>query len=319
MYDLIIIGAGPAGMYAAHLANLHNINSIVLEASTDHGGQMNLFLDKPVYDLPGFLKISGKKLKENIFKQYQKNSKTKIFYQENVFSIEGTLDNFIVKSSKNTYKCKTVIISTGGGLFEPVKLGIKNEIKYQNIHYSVKKSEKFEGKNLVIFGGGDSAIDWAHYFHKKKSNITLIHRREKFRGQEHLIDEINEKIEILKPYKIFGVTGGENISEIQLINIKTKQILKKKCDEIMVFFGQKKISLRENPFKLEKNKEGYVVKTSMETSRKGVFAIGNDANYLGKVKTMITGFGEAAIAVGSVLEVVRPGKKMSYYVKKKEL
>ena len=171
---------------------------------------------------------------------------------------------------------------------------------------------------MTIFGGGDSAIDWAHFFSKKGSQINLIHRRTKFRGQEKLLDEIEKNIEIFTPYRVKEVEGEKNIDKVIIENVKTKEIKKISCDYVLVFFGQKKISSKDNLFKLNMNNEGYFVKSNMETSRKGIFAIGNISNYHGKVKMMITGLGEAATAIGQVVEIVNPGKKMSYYVKKKE-
>ena len=251
-------------------------------------------------------------------KQLYLNKTVNIFYEEEVIEIKGEVKNFIVKTKKNLYNAKTIIIATGGGAFKPMPLGLKNESSYKNIIYKIMDSKKYIGKKLVIFGGGDTAIDWAHYFSKKGSKICLVHRREVFRGQEKLLNEIKEDINILTPYKLNEVVGKVNIKEIKIKNIKTREIKEISCDYILVFFGQKKLVLKEDPFKIEKDKNGYYVKSNMETSRNGIFAIGNVANYHGKIKMMITGLGEAATSVGAIVELLRPGKKMSYYVKKKE-
>jgi thioredoxin reductase len=318
VYDVIIIGAGPTGIYTAHLSYLHKLKSLLLESNHELGGQLNLFLDKPIYDLPGQLELDGKKMYENLYSQLSSESITNIIDSQKVLKIEGSIGSFKVFTNKNEYTSKTIIITTGGGDFEPIPLGIKNEHSFSNIYYSVKESEQFFGKNIVIFGGGDTAIDWSNYFYKNGSKVSLIHRRKTFRGQEHMLDEIKNKIKILTPYKIEGVEGYEKVEKIILKNIKTNKSLEMKCDAVFCFFGQKKNREKNDLFKIHGDENGYYVNSAMESSRKGIFVAGNIANYHGKVKMMITGFGEAATAVGSVVEIIKPGKKMSYYVKKKD-
>ena len=317
MYDVIIIGAGPSGMYAGFLARLHNLKVLILETSIDHGGQMRLFLDKPVYDLPGHINIDGKKIMNLIHMQFKTHQDTEIVFEEEVKKVTGTMNNFIVITSKKEYQTRAVIIASGGGSFKPIKLGIEDEKKYDNILYSIKDAKKYINKNILILGGGDTAIDWAHYY-KNKSNVTLVHRRLSFRGQENLLEDMKNEVRIMIPYKVKALKGEKKLEKVILENIKTKEIQEISCDILMIFFGQQKISDKNNPFNLEYDKNGYFVKTNMETTREGIFAIGNVANYKGKINTMITGFGEAATAVGSVVEIINPGKKMSYYVKKKE-
>ena len=318
MYDVIIIGAGPSGMYAGFLARLHNLKVLILETSIDHGGQMRLFLDKPVYDLPGHINIDGKKIMNLIHMQFKTHQDTEIVFDEEVKKVTGTMNNFIVITSKKEYQTRAVIIASGGGSFKPIKLGIEDEKKYDNILYSIKDAKKYINKNILILGGGDTAIDWAHYY-KNKSNVTLVHRRLSFRGQENLLEDMKNEVRIMIPYKVKALKGEKKLEKVILENIKTKEIQEISCDILMIFFGQQKISDKNNPFNLEYDKNGYFVKTNMETTREGIFAIGNVANYKGKINTMITGFGEAATAVGSVVEIINPGKKMSYYVKKKEI
>lgn len=192
IYDLIIIGAGPSGIYAGFLSSLHNLNVLILESSTESGGQMKLFLDKPVFDMPGHLNVSGKDIMDFLNKQLYSNN-YKICYSEEVINIQGNVNDFLIKTKKSKYRSKTVIIASGGGLFKPMPFGIRNETSYKNIRYEIKDSKKYIGKKLVVFGGGDTAIDWAHFFHKKNSKVSLIHRRNIFRGQEKLLNEIKDR------------------------------------------------------------------------------------------------------------------------------
>ena len=317
-YDVIIIGAGPSGIYSGFLASLHNLNILILEASSDLGGQIKLFMDKPVFDMPGHLNVFGKDILKLMNEQLYSNDNFKIKYNEEVIKVEGKIRDFTVKTQNSIYKSQTIIIASGGGLFKPIPFGIKNESQYNNIKYKISNTNKYFGKRLAIFGGGDTAVDWANYFYKKKSKVTLIHRRTIFRAQEKLFSEIEKKIDIYTPYKIVSVKGAKNVESVKVINIKSKEVKEINCDYVLVFFGQQKLTSKENRFLIDMDKNGYFVKSNMETSRSGIFAIGNVANYLGKVKMMITGLGEGATAVGSAVEIINPSKKMSYYVKKNE-
>lgn len=315
MYDLIIIGSGPSGIYASYLAKLHNLKSLILEASSEHGGQMNLFKDKPIYDLPGFRDIIGSTMIKAFYDQLNFDNIPTIKYNNEVIEVKGELYKFKVITKNNIYETKTVILATGGGLFKAVKLGIPNESKYSNIIYKIDDAKKYIGKKLAIFGGGDSAVDWAHFFNKKGSNVSLIHRREKFRAQEHLLLKLKNKIDIYTSYKLIEIEGKNNIKKIKIKQIKNNDIKSIDCDYLMVFFGQQKNLDKENRYKIDGDSKGYFCNSRMESSRKGIYVIGNVANYLGKINMMITGLGEAATAIGSVVENVYPGKKMTYFTK----
>lgn len=316
MFDLIIVGSGPAGLYAGYLAKMHNLKFKLIEASKEVGGQMVLFKDKPVYDMPGQNNVDGKEVLSSLLEQFKKTNE-KIFLNERLIDITGQHPKFIVKTSRNTFQSKCIIIATGGGVFEPIKLGLKNEDNFENIRYSVENIDNYKNKKLVVFGGGDSAIDWSHFFKDICKEVILVHRREQFRAQEYLLEQLKKSIKILTPYKIKEIINDNKFTKVQLINIKTKQITNVKCDEILVFFGQKKIINKEDSYGINMKKTSFIVKSNMETSREGIFAIGNVASYEGKISVLATALGEAATAIGSVVSKVYPGKKMTY-VKKKE-
>ena len=318
IYDLIIIGSGPSGLYAGYLGRLHNLDILILESSNDYGGQLNLFLDKPIYDLPGLTNINGSYLKTKLKKQLDSKGKKYISLNQKVIKIEGDVGSFIVKTKSKSFETRTIIIADGGGVFEPVRLPIENEEKYDNIFYSIKNSKKFIEKKLLIFGGGDSALDWSNYFSKMGSEVSLIHRREKFRGQEKSLEEIKNKVKIYAPYKIDKIIHENDKYFAYISNLRSNETQKLNYDFALVFYGQKKILVNKDDFAVDYNTQGYKVESNMQTSRKGIFSIGNISNYKGKIKLLITGFGEAATAIGSVIEILKPGKKLSYYVKKKE-
>ena len=219
---------------------------------------------------------------------------------------------------KKKYKTKTIIFASGGGIFEPIRLNNIPYNKYNNIDYSVNNVNKFINKELVIFGGGDSAIDWAHFFMNKSKKVTLIHRREEFRAQEKMLNEVKKTCRILTPYKLKEIIGEKKIEKMIIVDIKNKREQIIKCDEVLVKKKKKKTVDKDFDFNLEMKRNSIIVKSNMESSREGIFAVGNVAYYEGKINMLVTAFGESATAVGSVVSKVFPGKKMSYYVKKKE-
>ena len=317
MYDIIIIGSGPAGIYSSYLGKIHNLKTKILESSYEIGGQMNLYKDKPVYDMPGFVNANGKDILSSILKQH-KTIEDEISFNENVIEIKGEFPEFTVITNSSIYKSKCIILSTGGGTFTPVKLGLENELKFSNIRYRVDNVNDFYDKKLIIFGGGDSAVDWAHFFHDKVKELILVHRREKFRAQEMLLSELKKKIKILTPYKINKIYGDDKVNEVSLINIKNNENILLKIDEILVFFGQNKRINKDNLFNIDMKENYYIVKSDMETSRNGIYAIGNASIYKGKINMLSVCFGESATAVGSVVAKIFPGKKMTYVKQLKE-
>lgn len=311
MFDLVIIGSGPAGIYAGYLAKMHNLKFKLIESSSEIGGQMLLFKDKPVYDMPGQNNVNGKKVLKSLISQFDLTNE-KINLNEKLIDIKGGFPSFVVQTSLNKYKTKCIIMATGGGLFEPNKLGIENENLYENISYSVESVNKYKNKNLIIFGGGDSAIDWAHFLKNICKEVVLVHRREQFRAQEKLINDLRETIKIYTPFKLINVKKSDKYTRVEIQNVKSNEIKIIECDEILVFYGQKKTLNRENSFDINMNQTSYIVKSNMETNKDGIFAIGNVAGYDGKINVLATALGEAATAIGSVVYKVYPGKKMSY-------
>lgn len=316
MYDVLIIGAGPAGMYSSYIAKMHKLNVKLIESSNEYGGQMLLFKDKPVYDMPGFTNVNGSDILNSLKKQLD-SSEVNIFLNEKILDIKGEYPNFEVKTNKSVLKTKTILFTTGGGIFEPIKIGLNSE-EYSNINYYIEDYKKYKDKNIVIFGGGDSAVDWAHFLKSIAKKVTIVHRRNDFRAQERLLDELRKSILILTPFKVESFVGEKNVSQINLINVKTKEIKKILCDEVLVFFGNKKINVKENTFNLEMIDSYFIVSPNMETSRNGIYAAGNISTYKGKIKVLSTAFGESSTAIGSIVSKIFPGKLMSYISNKKK-
>ena len=314
MYDVIIVGAGPVGLYTSYLSHLQNLKVKIIEASNVNGGQMLLFKDKPIYDLPAHLNVTGKDILSYLRKQLE-ISQIDINYEEKFVDFEGEYPVFNVRTNLNNYRTRTIIFSSGGGVFEPIKLGVHNEGQFSNLSYKVEDAYNYRDKNILIFGGGDSAVDWAHFFMNKSKKVTLIHRRDIFRSQEKLLTELKNSIYVLTPYKVHELIGIDKVEKIVLKHTKRDEYKELDCDNVFVFFGHKKTIDKNLNTKVDQNINGFKVKSNMETSVEGIFAIGNVANYEGKLNMLVTGFGESATAVGSVVFKIYNGKKMSYYIK----
>ena len=200
--DTIIIGAGPVGLFAVHQLGIKGLKSIVIDNLDKAGGQcIELYPDKPIYDIPALPECTGEELTNKLLEQI-KPFKTEFFLNERVEEVKQDEENWIVKTNNdNEFSAPNIIVAGGVGSFEPRKLAVKEAEKFEDkfLFYAVKDKEQLKNKNISIFGGGDSALDWALEL-SKFSKINLIHRRDEFRGAPHTLSEI-KKLE--KEGKIF--------------------------------------------------------------------------------------------------------------------
>ena len=317
--DVIIIGAGPVGLFAVHQLGIKGLKSVVIDNLDKAGGQcIELYPDKPIYDIPAVPECTGEELTKNLLEQI-KPFKTEFFYNERVDDVEQDKDNWIVKTNnKNEFTAPNIIIAGGVGSFEPRKLSLKEAEKFEgtSIFYSVKDKEKFKNKYISIFGGGDSALDWALEL-SKFSKITLIHRREEFRGAPHTLSELkklekNGKISIKTPCQLESIEGDKNIKTIS-VKYENGKIEKIKTDIILSFFGliMKLGPIAEWGLNMDK-KTIEVNSKNFETNKKGIFAAGDICNYPGKLKLILSGFHEVALASVECFRRARPNEKYRF-------
>ena len=193
--DTIIIGAGPVGLFAVHQLGIKALKSVVIDNLDKAGGQcIELYPDKPIYDIPAVPECTGEELTKKLLDQI-KPFQTEFFLNERVEEVRQEKENWIVKTNNDKeFLAPNIIIAGGVGSFEPRKLAVKEAEKFEgkSLFYAVRDKEKFKKKNIAIFGGGDSALDWALEL-SKYSNISLIHRRDEFRGAPHTLSEIKKK------------------------------------------------------------------------------------------------------------------------------
>lgn len=310
MNQLIIIGAGPMGLYAAFCAGMRDINGIVLESSYTYGGQVSaLYAEKRIYDIPGFYNTLGKDFISNLYQQYLRYEEMMpIKYNTMATEIIKEKDYYIVNTTKGTYYAKKVLVTNGGGVFYPTPLETKGFTDQDNVLYHVDKIETFKDKKVVILGGGDSAADWALELSKVTREVSLVHRRDNFRAHPATINEFLKNGKILTPYKIVEVVGESKVEKIILEHSKTKELINLEVDYLLVFYGIKTNKSNLENFGLKYNDEGIFVASNMQTNLEGIFAAGNGATYLGKLNMIVTGMGEVGTAIGQIANDLYPDR-----------
>ncbi len=314
--DVVIVGAGPVGLFAVHQLGLKGLKSEVIDNLDKAGGQcIELYPDKPIYDIAGIPECTGEELTKNLLDQI-KPFKTNFHFNERVQEINSEGDNWIIKTSQNKVFCSPNIIIAGGvGSFEPRKLSVKDAEKYEgkNIFYSISDKNIFKNKKISIFGGGDSALDWALEL-SKIAKVTLIHRREEFRGTPHTLNQIKKegKVDIKTKFQISSISGQNNIESINIKNDDGKET-EVKTDYILSFFG---LIMKLGPITewgLNMDKKTIKVNTeNFETNKKGIFAIGDICTYPGKLKLILSGFHEGALASVECFKRARPNEKYRF-------
>ena len=317
--DAIIIGAGPVGLFAVHQLGIKGLKAIVIDNLDKAGGQcIELYPDKPIYDIPAVPECTGEQLTTRLLEQI-KPFNTELFLNERVDEVHKDDEQWVVKTNNNKkFTAPNIIIAGGVGSFEPRKLSIKQAEQLENkaVFYSVKNKEIFKNKKIAIFGGGDSALDWTLEL-SKYSQITLIHRRNEFRGAQHTLSEIrklekNGKLAIKTPCQIISLDNEKHLKSIT-IKFDDEKTEKISTDFILSFFGlvMKLGPIAEWGLNMDK-KTIEVNPKNFETNRKGIFAVGDICSYPGKLKLILSGFHEVALASVECFKRARPNEKYRF-------
>ena len=317
--DVLVIGAGPVGLFAIHQLGIIGLKAEVVDNLDKIGGQcIELYPNKPIYDIPGIPECTGEELTKSLLQQI-KPFKTNFHLNERVQAVSKEKENWKITTNKNkTFVAPNIIIAGGVGSFEPRKFPIKDVEKFENksIFYSVKDKNYFKNKKVCIFGGGDSALDWAIEL-SKSSEVTLIHRRNEFRAAGHSTTMVKKlekegKIKIKTPFQINSIEGKNNISGIT-IKDENNKVEKIETDYVLGFFGliMKLGPIAEWGLNLEK-KTIPVNTENFQTNKKGIFAIGDICTYKGKLKLILSGFHEGALAARACFKLARPNEKYRF-------
>jgi thioredoxin reductase (NADPH) len=319
--DVLIIGAGPVGLFAVFELGLLDIKAHLVDILDKAGGQCaELYPEKPIYDIPAIPKISAQGLVDQLMEQIKPFGAT-FHLGEMVESIERTgQPGFRVKTDGGkVFECKIVVIAAGGGSFQPKRPPIPGIEAYEgkSVHYAVRKMDAFRGKKILIVGGGDSALDWTLNLAPVASHLTLLHRRQEFRAAP---DSVNKMTAMLNEGKIdfvLGqVTGLEGAAgQLTAANVKRNDgsTFHIACDAMLPFFG---LTMKLGPvanWGLKLNEDLIPVDTAtFETSEPGIFAIGDINTYPGKLKLILSGFHEVALMSQKAHRYVFPDKKLTF-------
>ena len=317
--DALIIGAGPTGLFTAHQLKLIGLNCEVVDNLDKIGGQcIELYPDKPIYDIPAVPECTGEELTNNLINQL-KPFNIKFHLSERVEEVKKIKENWEVKTNKGTiFLTPNIIIAGGVGSFEPRKFIPKECEKYEDksIFYSIKDKTIFSGKTVSIFGGGDSALDWAVEL-SSKSKVNLIHRRDEFRGAKATIEKVYQlqkagKINLFTKYQLKVVKGNGKLNSID-IQHENKELKTLNTDYVLGFFG---LIMQLGPIAnwgLNIDKKTITVDTEkFETNQKGIYAVGDICSYPGKLKLILSGFHEGALAARACFKLARPNEKYRF-------
>ncbi len=315
--DILIIGAGPTGLFTVFEAGLLKLKCHLIDALPQPGGQCSeIYPKKPIYDIPGFPEVLAGDLTTNLLEQ-GKQFEPGFTLGERAETIEKQEDgSFIVTTNKGTqHQAPIVAIAGGLGSFEPRKPKIENIAYYEEkgVEYFIKDPEVYRDKKVVISGGGDSALDWSVFLANVASEVTLIHRRNEFRGALDSVEKVQElkklgKINLITPAEVTALHGNNKLEGITVTKDGEKILLE--TDHFIPLFG---LSPKLGPignWGLEIVKNAIKVDTlDYQTNIPGIFAIGDVNTYEGKLKLILCGFHEATLMCQSAYKIINPGKK----------
>jgi len=313
--DILIIGGGPAGMFAAFYGGMRQASVKLIESMPQLGGQLAaLYPEKYIYDVAGFPKVTAQELVDRLREQLN-HFQQEICLEEKVLNVVKLDERlFEIITDKTKHYAKAVIITAGVGAFEPRRLELPEAAKFEkkNLHYFVGDLQRFQGQKVLISGGGDSAVDWSLMLEPIAESVTIIHRRDKFRAHEHSVENLmNSKVNILTPKEITAIHGEESITSVTLSDVKTLETTELEVDAVIVNFGFISSLGPIADWGIQIQGGSIIVDTRMETNIAGIFAAGDVTTYPGKLKLIAVGFGEAPTAINNAKVYVDPAAKLS--------
>jgi thioredoxin reductase (NADPH) len=320
--DVVIVGAGPCGLFQVFELGLLGLHAEVIDSIRQPGGQCTeLYPDKPIYDIPAIPMCSGEELTAALLKQIEPfNCGMHLNEEVSIVRAKGD-DSFHVETNAGTqFHAKAVVIAAGVGSFQPRQLRVPDaeEFDGKTLHYRVQEPKQFAGKRLVILGGGDSALDWVLELSNVAEHITLVHRRDEYRAVPASVDKMRKlvaagKMDVIERAKATAIDGENGV--ITSITLQSKDKEQEQfnvpADHVLVFFG---LAPKLGPIAewgLDINRKTINVDTEkFETSEPGIYAIGDISFYPGKKKLILCGFHEAALAAFAIKQRIEPDRKV---------
>lgn len=318
--DILIIGAGPTGLFAVFEAGLLQLKCHIIDALPMPGGQLSeLYPKKPIYDIPGFPEVLAGDLVDNLMEQI-KPFEPGFTLGERAETIEKQADgSFIVTTDKGTaHHTKIVAIAGGLGSFEPKKPPIEGleRLEDKGVAYMIKDPEVYRDQKVLIAGGGDSALDWSIFLAEVASEVTLVHRRNEFRGALDSVEKVQElknmgKIKLITLAEIVGVHGADRLTAVDIAMAGQEEVITQEVDAFIPLFG---LSPKLGPIAnwgIEIEKNAIVVDNTLDymTNVPGIYAIGDVNTYPGKLKLILCGFHEATLMCQSAYQRIFPEKR----------
>lgn len=325
--DILVVGAGPVGLFTVFEAGLLGLKCHLIDNLDKIGGQCaELYPEKPIYDIPGVPFQTAQQHVDALIEQI-KPFEYEISLNERVDSIsEESNENNITRwrvatSDGQEFITKNIFIAAGAGSFEPRRPpNIENPdaLMENGVSYAVQSKKRYENKDVIIFGGGDSALDWTVELADIAKSISLVHRRDAFRGAQHTEAQMRElvkqgKVNLLTPYQIHSIIGEDKVTGAELKNFDTKEIEEVAADELLFLFGLNKKLGPILDWELELKEKKISVNTeNFQTNKDGIFAVGDINDYPGKLDLILCGFHETTLAVQEAYRRIHPGERVPF-------
>jgi thioredoxin reductase (NADPH) len=316
--DLLIVGAGPVGLFGAYYAGVRGLKVAVIDSLSQIGGQVSaMYPEKQIFDIAGFPAISGRQLISNLAEQAAHYDPLYLLGQEaqqlDRVARDGEPDLLVVKTSAGVEISTGAIVITGGiGTFTPRPLPAGEGFLGRGLEYFVPSSAEYTGKDVVIVGGGDSAVDWALMLQPIASSVTLVHRREAFRAHHGSVEQLRASpVRIVTNAQVMTATGGDQLEGIEIAVTGESEPRRLVCQKLVVALGftANLGPLRDWGVQLHDNRH-LVVDSMMRTNVAGIFSAGDIADYAGKVRLIAVGFGEVATAVNNATVHLDPAARL---------
>lgn len=318
--DILIIGAGPTGLFAVFEAGLLQLKCHLIDALPQAGGQCSeIYPKKPIYDIPGFPEVLAGDLVDNLMEQI-KPFQPSFTLGERADTLEQLKDGkYLVTTNKGTQHIAPIVAIAGGlGSFEPRKPQLENLARFEDkgVAYIIRDPEYYRDKKVIIAGGGDSALDWTIYLAELAQELTLVHRRNEFRGALDSVEKVQQlknegKVRLITPAEVTAIQGGDHLEKVVITKTDNEEVVELEVDEFVPLFGlsPKLGPLADWGLEIEKNAIKVDNSLDYQTNRPGVYAIGDVNTYPGKLKLILCGFHEATLMVQSAYQRIFPDKK----------